>query len=89
MGCRDFVHSNLTEFDAIDIVIISTNSDAEGEWRGAPNEVMLVSDDVLAAFDIRWPPFYVLVNHVTGDVLVEGLVFGPSQVLEEISPFLS
>lgn len=88
-GCRDFVQSDPALFDSIQVVVISTTEDEKSEWERAPHQVLLVDQAVFDSFDIRWPPFYVLVNGKSGHVLCEGVVFGPSQVAEEIAPFLN
>jgi hypothetical protein len=38
---------------------------------------------------VRWPPFYVLIDADAERVLVEGVVFGPGQVAEEIRSFVA
>lgn len=88
-GCRDFVQSDLGLLSGCDVRIISTDEDHAGEWRDAPNEVLRVELPVLKAYDIRWPPFYVLIDHESGQVLTEGVVFGESQVEEETRPWRS
>lgn len=85
-GCRDFVFSSLDELRGVDVVIVAaTELDLE-EFADAPREV-LVAPEVLAALNIRWPPFYVLIDPRTANVLVEGVVFAPAQVALEIAPY--
>jgi hypothetical protein len=86
-GCRDFVQSDLSVLTGCDVVIISRDEDLHGEWREAPNTVHFVDQDVFDTYDIRWPPFYLLIDNVSGRVLTEGVVFGPSQVEEETRAF--
>ena len=86
-GCRDFLLSELTEFADIDVLFISATDDTNDEWVDAPQPV-LIAPDVLLALDVRWPPFYVLVDPIAGLVRTEGVLFGPSQVAKEIASFL-
>jgi hypothetical protein len=82
-GCREFVHSSLLELDGLRVVVVSATPDTGGEWVGAVQPVM-VAPNVLEALDIRDPPFYVLIDPTTHRVVLEGVVFGPSQVAAEI-----
>jgi len=86
-GCHDFLFSDLAAFADIDVLFISATDDTDHEWIDAPRPV-LVAPEVLLALDVRWPPFYVLVDPVAGLVRTEGVVFGPSQVATEIASFL-
>ncbi len=87
-GCRDFVHSSLEELAGVTVVVVSATGDDNAEWRDAAQPV-IVAPELLATLDIRWPPFYVLVDPVRRRVVTEGVVFGPAQVAEEIAPHLS
>lgn len=87
-GCRDFVRSDLEELRGVRVVIVSATNDEDDEWRGARQQV-LVAPEVLARLDVRWPPFYVLVDATVGRVVTEGVVFGPSQVADEIEQYLA
>jgi hypothetical protein len=84
-GCRDFVDSDLTELDDVDVVIVCTARD--DEWHGARQHVV-ISPETLSELDIRSAPFYVLIDATRQRVVSEGVVFGPAQVADEISPFL-
>ncbi len=86
-GCRDFLFSDLHEFDGLDVLIVSAVDDVAHEWVDAPRPV-LVAPDVLSALDVKWPPFYVLIDAVAGLVRSEGVVFGSAQVAAEIAPYL-
>lgn len=87
-GCRDFIHSELREFADVPVFIISAEADVNGEWEGAMNDV-IIAPRTMDALEIRWPPFYVLVDPLRQCVVTEGVVFGPSQVAEEIAVHLS
>jgi len=86
-GCHDFLFSDLEGFAEIDVVFVSATDDADSEWIDAPRPV-LIAPDALLALDVKWPPFYVLVDSIAGLVRTEGVLFGPSQVAAEIASFL-
>lgn len=86
-GCRDFVQSALHELDRVSVVVVSAVFDDHGEWVGAVRPV-IVAPDVLEVLDVKWPPFYVLIDPGPARVVTEGVVFGPAQVAREIAPFL-
>jgi hypothetical protein len=86
-GCHDFLFSDLGEFAEIDVVFMSATDDTDNEWIDAPRPV-LIAPDALLALDVKWPPFYVLVDPIAGLVRTEGVLFGPSQVAAEIASFL-
>jgi hypothetical protein len=85
-GCRDFINADLDEL-RVPLLVISHDDDASSEWIDAVQPV-LVSRDAFQQLDIRWPPFYVLIDPIAGRVLTEGVLFGPSQVIAEIEPYL-
>jgi len=86
-GCRDFLFSDLDEFTGVDVIFVSANDDESGEWVDAPRPV-LISPEALTVLEVKWPPFYVLVDPNAGLVRTEGVLFGPAQVAAEIAPFL-
>lgn len=87
-GCRAFAESPLSEFSALDVIFVTAQFDDDNEWRDVGHEIV-VAPALLIQLDVRWPPFYVLVDADSARVLVEGVVFGPSQVADEISPYLA
>jgi hypothetical protein len=74
--------------DDVSVLILSDTSDAAGEWVDAVQPI-LVAPEALAALDIRWPPFYVLVDPARRLIVSEGVVFGPAQVAAEIRPYMT
>lgn len=86
-GCRDFVESTLDEFETIDVVIVSATGDDDGEWSQSRHPI-LIAPALLEQLDVRWPPFYVVIDAATREVVSEGVVFGPSQVADEMRAFL-
>jgi hypothetical protein len=86
-GCRDFLFSDLEEFADIHVLFMSATDDTDNEWIDAPRPV-LIAPDALLALDVKWPPFYLLVDPIAGLVRTEGVLFGPSQVAAEITSFL-
>lgn len=83
-GCHDFVHSSLSEFEGLRVVVVSATPDVDGEWDNALQPVMVVPN-VSISLDITSAPFYVLIDPLTHRVVLEGVVFGPSQVAQEIA----
>lgn len=86
-GCRVFINSDLVEL-RIPVLVISASEEESSERIDAVQPVF-VSPDAFRHLDIRSPPFYVLIDPVAGRVLTEGVLFGPSQVVAEIEPFLN
>jgi hypothetical protein len=86
-GCRDFLYSDLEEFIGLSVLLVSAVDDLDHEWIDAPRPV-LIAPEVLTALDVKWPPFYVLIDTTAGLVRSEGVVFGPAQVAAEIAPYL-
>jgi hypothetical protein len=85
-GCREFLNADLGEL-RVPVLVVSAAEDETSEWRDARQPVF-VSPDALRALDVRWPPFYVLIDPESHRVLTEGVLFGPAQVAAEIAPFL-
>jgi hypothetical protein len=85
-GCREFINADLHEF-SVPVLVVSADEEASSEWRDARQPV-LVSPEAFQLLDVKWPPFYVLINPVARKVLTEGVLFGPGQVATEIEPFL-
>jgi hypothetical protein len=89
-GCRAFVESDLEELTQLKVpfVIVSASHDETGEWANARHQID-IAPELLQELEVRWPPFYVLIDVETSKVVVEGVVFGPAQVAEEIQPYLT
>jgi hypothetical protein len=85
-GCRAFIDADLGGF-SVPVLVVSAEEDAASEWRGARQPVF-VSSDALRQLDVKWPPFYVLIDPVARKVLTEGVLFGVEQVAAEIAPYL-
>jgi hypothetical protein len=83
-GCREFINAELGEF-ALPVVVVSAADSLE--WRDARQPVF-VSSEAMHLLDVRWPPFYVLIDPRERRVLTEGVLFGVAQVAAEIGPFL-
>ena len=85
-GCREFIHADLNELRP-PVVVISAIDDESSEWKGARQPVF-VSPEAFRLLDVRWPPFYVLIDPLEHRVLTEGVLFGPEQVAAEIARYL-
>lgn len=86
-GCRDFVHGDLTELAGVPLVVVSATDEGAPEWSGGRRAVV-VAPELLKALDVRWPPFYVLVDPEGPRVVAEGVVFASAQVAQEIAAHL-
>ena len=86
-GCRALVESSLNELAIVEVIVVSADDIGYDEW--IIQQPIFIAPDVLTAFDIRWPPFYVVVDPLSASVVVEGVVFGPEQIAAEIAPFLN
>ena len=87
-GCRDFVNSPLDALRGVDVVFVGATPLEGNDWLASRHPV-LIAPALLEALEVRWPPFYVLINPLTQRVLTEGVVFGPDQVAAEIERYLS
>lgn len=85
-GCRDFVASPLDALEGVDVVFVCATALEGDEWSQSRHPV-IVAPALLAVLEVRWPPFYVLIDPVAQCVLTEGVVFGPRQVAAEIERF--
>jgi hypothetical protein len=87
LGCRSVLESSSGAFGGVAVLIVADHASCEPWWTASLHSVV-VSPSLLEDLDVRWPPFYVLVDPTTERVVTEGVVFGPEQVLQEIAPYL-
>ncbi len=87
-GCRDFIEGSLDRLDNLTVLVVGADSQGADEWVRAARPVVF-SPELIAALDIRWPPFYVLVSPHGPKVVTEGVVFSAAQVAEEIAAHLA
>lgn len=85
-GCKEFINADLSAL-RVPVLVISAADDVSSEWRDAPQPVF-VSPEAFRLLDVRWPPFYVLIDPVQKRVVCEGVLFGVPQVAAEIGPYL-
>jgi hypothetical protein len=85
-GCRDFINADVSDL-RVPVLVISADEDISSEWRDARQPVF-VSPEAFRLLDVRWPPFYVLIDPVARRVVSEGVVFAVPQVAGEIGPYL-
>jgi hypothetical protein len=83
-GCRPFIEEPLSEFDGIDLFVVSA---VDTKWANA-RRVVYYAPEFLAALELHWPPSYVLIDARSLRVVTEGVVFSPAQVAHEISSYL-
>ncbi|HEY5111006.1 MAG TPA: hypothetical protein VII67_01610 [Acidimicrobiales bacterium] len=86
-GCHDFIFGDLSEFRAVDVVIVSALASDDGEWDDATQPI-LVAPDAMKELRILAAPHYVLVDPRIARVVAEGVIFSPVQVAHEIASFL-
>ena len=86
-GCRSFYIENHAWANDLEVVVAATSIDGVDEFLGGAREVVAAAS-LLAALDVKWPPFYVLVGADPPHVITEGVAYAPDQVSEEIAPFL-
>jgi hypothetical protein len=89
-GCREFVESELKELSVLglDIVLVSATVGEQDEWMKSRHPIV-VAPALLESLEISWPPFYVLIDAEKQLVVLEGVVFGPAQVADEVGSFLA
>ena len=87
LGCRSVLESPTDAFGDVTTLLVAARSSREPWWTTTRHRV-IISEELLAELDVRFPPFYVLIDAVHGRVLTEGVVFGPEQVREELAAFL-
>jgi hypothetical protein len=87
LGCQSVLEAPEGAFGDVAMMIVAARPSAEPFWRTSQHRV-LVSELLLQELDVRWPPFYVLIDPLSEKVLSEGVVFAPDQVREEIAPYL-
>jgi hypothetical protein len=86
-GCREFINADLDELP-VPVLVVSAEEDESSEWGGARQRVF-VSPDAFRLLDVRSAPFYVLIDPSSSHVVTEGVLFGPTQVANEIAPYLT
>ncbi len=88
LGCESVVASSAQAFGEVATLVVAARPSADPAWATSAHQ-LLVSESLLADLDVRWPPFYVLVDPRDERVVCEGVVFAPAQVREEIAPYLT
>jgi hypothetical protein len=87
LGCQSVLEAPEGAFGDVATMIVAARPSSESFWRSSQHRV-LVSEQLLQELDVRWPPFYVLIDPSSETVLSEGVVFAPEQVREEIARYL-
>ena len=86
-GCRSVLQAPIDAFGSVATLVVAARPSAEPEWATSAHP-LVVSELLLQQLDVRWPPFYVLIDPQREVVVTEGVVFGPAQVREAIADFL-
>lgn len=87
LGCQSVLEAPEGAFGDVATMIVAARPSAEPLWRTSKHFV-LISELLLQELDVRWPPFYVLIDPSSEKVVSEGVVFDREQVRQEIAPFL-
>ena len=85
-GCQEFINADVSDL-GVPVLVISADDGISSEWHET-RQPIFVSPDAFHLLDVRWPPFYVLIDPVAGRVRSEGVLFGVQQVAKEIGPYL-
>jgi len=86
-GCAALLRTPLEAFGGVPVLVIAATELDEPAWRDSSLDV-LVSPSLFAALDIRWPPFWALVDGERGCVLREGVPFGAEQIVADVADLL-
>ncbi len=86
-GCRALLESEPSAFGPVPVLVVGAEATDEPWWHESALPV-IISPSLMAAMDIRWPPFWVLVDGESGRVLNEGVPFGPEHIAKEIADLL-
>lgn len=84
-GCREFLASDWSELEALEVVVVS--HEADEEWCELERPV-LIAPEALSDLEVRGAPWYLLIDPSSRRVLTEGVLFSPAQVASEIAPHL-
>ena len=83
-GCVALLKAPPSLYGDIDLLFVTAESADEPAWSPHRDRIV-VSPALLTALDVRWPPFWVLVDPERGRVVREGVPFGPAQIAEVIA----
>ena len=81
-GCREFLGGSLSEFDGLDVVLVSaTAMDDNATPRTNP---VVLATDWIKEFLMMAAPSYMVIDPAHGRVLIEGVAFSSPQIAAEI-----
>jgi hypothetical protein len=87
-GCRDIVNAGLEQVAGLSLIVVSDSDELDDSWDQVRSPI-LVAPGLLEQLDVRWPPFYVVIDPASSSVVTEGVVFGLEQVEREVSSFFA
>ena len=87
LGCRSVLDAPSNSFGDVATMIVAARGATEPGWETTSHR-LLISEDLLQQLDVRHPPLYILIDPQNERVVTEGVIFGPSQVRDEIAQFL-
>ena len=87
-GCRDIVNARRDRVAGLETIVVSASDELDEQWARSRSSI-LVAPQLLEQLDVRWPPFYVVVDPASSSVVTEGVVLDLEQVEREVTSFLS
>jgi hypothetical protein len=86
-GCHTLLSAPEGSFGDVAVHFVATVASDEAAWRTSVPPVV-VAPSLLEALDVRWPPFWVLIDAESQRVLTEGVPFGVEHVASALAPYL-
>ena len=85
-GCRLLLEAPPGAFGEVTVLFAAQEFTEESEWRESSPPVV-VAPELLRELDVRWPPFWVLIDADQGLVVAEGVPFGVEHVVRTLAPY--
>ena len=88
-GCAELLEASYGAYDklGIEILFLAGAHSNETAWLDSSHK-RLVSPELLTTLDVRWPPFWMLIDGANGTVIAEGVPFGVAHLINEVRAFL-
>lgn len=84
-GCRTLLVAGPDAYGPVDVYYVAAENSDDPAWQDQP---IILAPDLMKALDIKWPPFWVLIDGEAGLVLCEGVPFGPASIAGSIADLL-
>jgi len=88
-GCAELLDAAYGSYDrlGVELLFLAGAHSNETAWLDSSHP-RLVSAELLATLDVRWPPFWMLIDGTDGAVIAEGVPFGVAHLIKEVRAFL-